>query len=131
MIELWQAPLLVAIGSAFKWLIDRRKTSGQVETTDADKLWEEQRKFREDLRSEMEERVKECKDEVRSIRLQNLELRIENHELRADNMRLQFLTHPEIPQDVKDEFLEHQRLHILKLKTAVAEARKLEEGNLA
>jgi hypothetical protein len=121
-LELWHAPLIAAIGWLFKWLIDKRLRSGRIDTTDAEQLWEEQRKFREQMRRELERRVKECKLEVRSIQLQNLELRIENHELRADNMRLQFLTHPEIPQDVKDEFIEHQRQHVERLRAALKEA---------
>lgn len=119
--------LLLGLGSAAggwlaKYLIDRRKASGQVAVTDAEKLWQEQRDFRDQIRSEMERRVAECKEEMRSIQLQNLELRIENHELRGDNLKLQFLTHPDIPEEVRNEFLEHQLAHVAKLKSALADA---------
>lgn len=111
----------LVVGVLAKWLIDRRRSSGKVSTTEADKLWAEAEAFRKNMRIELERRMAECKHEMRDIQLQNLELRIENHELRGENMTLQFLAHPDIPKDVKDDFIEHQKAHVLKLKKAHAE----------
>lgn len=116
MVEWWAAALAGIAGAAVKWLIDRRRTSGQVKTTEADRLWKEAEGFRNDLREELRAKVRECKEEMLDFERQNLELRIENHELRAEVMKLQFLTHPAIPKDVKDDFLRRQRAHVKKLR---------------
>lgn len=58
-------------GGGVTWLVSRRKSSGRINTTEAETLWSESQKMRQELR-----------DEVAS-------LRIEAGNMRSDNDRLE------------------------------------------
>lgn len=123
-LDISSAPVLIGAlsglgASLLTFLGIRLLHRGSVSSSTADELWTEQREFRRSMRREMERRLAECRDELLYFQRQNLELRVSNHELVADNMRIRFLTHPEIPQDMKDEFVKHQRDHVVRLKAAL------------
>lgn len=114
--------ILIGLGAAtigwlFKWLMDQRKTSGRVDTSDAKTVWDQA----ETLRKELREQGRECRLEVERLELEVFRLRIENHGLRNEVMILQFATHPDIPNDLKDGLLKRQENHVNELKQTHAD----------
>jgi hypothetical protein len=98
------------------WLGARRRYSGQVEHTEASELWESQREYRDRLQNQVEELERSLRHEKLRGEFRDLRHRLTNHTLRNEIMRLQFLAHPDIPDEVKTAMLSRQTGHVSELE---------------
>ena len=113
---------LIALGgiatAASTYLLGRRKASGRVSMTEADKLWKEAYFMRRDSR----------RREL-GLEKQMLRLRIENHSLRNQLLKLEFALVPEVPEEIKLALIETSESHIAELRLEL-ERRELEEKEI-
>lgn len=99
-------------GAAGSYLIARRKMSGSVAVTDADRLWQEAEKAR---------RLQDTR--IYELEIDILRLRRENHELRNELTKVQLLNTPNIPNEVRDRILEQQGRHLRDIEDALERKR--------
>lgn len=117
--EAWAAAGAV-ITALVAWFTARRRYSGRVEGTEASQLWAEQKEYRERL----ERRIRECEEELEQERLMRrfevLRLRSANHELRTDLLKMQFVNHPDIPEETRAALMSRQSAHLQELNEEIA-----------
>lgn len=114
------------------WLTSRRRYSGRVSGTEADRLWNEQEKFRERLQKRIEELEYDLMQSEFRRKLSELKCRDSVHTLRNELMTMQFIVHPDIPDDIKRSMLDRQTSHVSDIHKEIAdlEAEMREKGIL-
>jgi hypothetical protein len=131
---------LIVAGQFFTYLVTRRRFSGRVEGTDAEQLWDEQREYRQKLERRLKyledhkvpQLEQSLSDEKLIRRFEGMKCRVSNHALRNEVMTMQFLSHPEVPDDIKESVLARQKAHTTELEMELQELEKeLRERGLA
>lgn len=69
-----------ALGPLVTWWITKRKSSGRINTTEANDLWEESSKIRDELRNDL----KDARLELETVRADNSRLKLENFSLQNE-----------------------------------------------
>lgn len=72
--------LSALVGALVTWMVARRRSSGKINTTEAETLWLEGQSMRADLRAE----IVSLRDEVSSLRVELSSLRAEASILRTE-----------------------------------------------
>lgn len=117
---------LGGLGTAFVtgltgWFGARKKYSGQIESTEASQLWAEQADYRDRLQKRVSDLELALSHEKLRREFGELRHRVTVHSLRNEIMRLSFLAHPDIPDEVKTQMLGRQTDHVAELEKELRE----------
>lgn len=112
----WPLALAFIFAAQFvQYLTLRQKFSGRIDGTEASQLWIEQSGYRRRLEDRIVDLEKDLEEEKLMRQYEGLRSRVTIHDLRNEVMRLQFVTHPDIPDDVKEQMLTRQKVHVTEL----------------
>lgn len=108
------ASVSAIITGVITYLVARRKHSGEVDSTDADRLWAEAARHRAELRKR-----------IRDLEASELARRIEIHSLRNEMTKLHFVIAGNVPEELQERLMAASREHIKALEEMLE--RKLKE----
>lgn len=106
------------------WLIARKRYSGRVTGTEAERLWKEREAFSREQADEIRQLKAELEHEKLRREFGELKCRAIVHTLRNEVMRWQFLAHPDISEEVRTELLQSQKQHVSELDMEVQRMEK-------